>query len=47
MFFYVAGLMYILYLAMLILRAYTELRSMPFFGKYNENKTFMNLFYVC
>lgn len=30
--------MYILYLAMLILRAYTELRSMPFFGKYNENK---------
>lgn len=34
MFFYIAGSMYIIYLAMLILRAYTELRSMPFFGKY-------------
>lgn len=34
MFFYIAGCMYILYLGLLILRAYTELRSMPYFGKF-------------
>uniref|UniRef100_A0A1B0C2U9 Transmembrane protein 181 n=1 Tax=Glossina palpalis gambiensis TaxID=67801 RepID=A0A1B0C2U9_9MUSC len=31
LFFYLAGSMYVLYLTLLILRAYTELRSMPFF----------------
>lgn len=29
--FYVAGIMYLMYLALLILKAYSELRSMPFF----------------
>ncbi|XP_055381235.1 transmembrane protein 181 [Condylostylus longicornis] len=31
MFFYIAGTMYILYLALLVLKSYSELRSMPFF----------------
>ncbi|CAG9836454.1 unnamed protein product [Diabrotica balteata] len=31
-FFYIFGVVYLLYLSILILRAYTELRSMPFFG---------------
>lgn len=31
--FYLAGVMYLMYLALLILKAYSELRSMPFFGK--------------
>lgn len=33
MFFYIACCMYVLYLGLLLLRAYTELRSMPYFGK--------------
>lgn len=32
-FFYISGAMYLLYLVLLILRAYSELRSMPFFDK--------------
>lgn len=32
-FFYIAGAMYLLYLSLLILKAYSELRSMPYFGK--------------
>lgn len=32
-FFYIFGIIYLIYLFVLILRAYTELRSMPFFGK--------------
>lgn len=32
-FFYISCAMYLLYLALLILKAYSELRSMPFFGK--------------
>ena len=31
--FYVAGVMYLMYLMLLILKAYSELRSMPYFGK--------------
>lgn len=31
-FFYISCAMYLLYLALLILKAYSELRSMPFFG---------------
>ncbi|XP_018565323.1 transmembrane protein 181 [Anoplophora glabripennis] len=31
-FFYIFGVIYLIYLSVLILRAYTELRSMPFFG---------------
>ncbi|KAJ8917991.1 hypothetical protein NQ315_011444 [Exocentrus adspersus] len=31
-FFYIFGIIYLIYLSVLILRAYTELRSMPFFG---------------
>lgn len=34
MFFYIACCMYVLYLGLLLLRAYTELRSMPYFGKF-------------
>lgn len=33
MFFYIACCMYVLYLGLLLLRAYTELRSMPYFGE--------------
>lgn len=33
MFFYIACCMYVLYLVLLLLRAYTELRSMPYFGE--------------
>lgn len=33
MFFYIAAVMYLLYLSILILKAYSELRSMPYFGK--------------
>lgn len=32
-FFYISCAMYLVYLALLILKAYSELRSMPFFGK--------------
>lgn len=32
-FFYISCAMYLFYLALLILKAYSELRSMPFFGK--------------
>lgn len=35
MFFYIACCMYVLYLVLLLLRAYTELRSMPYFGEEN------------
>lgn len=31
--FYVAGAVYLLYLSILVLRAYSELRSMPYFGE--------------
>ncbi|XP_037930052.1 transmembrane protein 181-like [Teleopsis dalmanni] len=44
MFFYVAGCMYILYLALLVLRAYTELRSMPFFDMRLKFLTLLMLF---
>jgi len=33
-FFFTVGGFYIAYLLLLILRAYSELRSMPYFGKY-------------
>lgn len=33
-FFYIFGVIYLIYLFILILRAYTELRSIPFFGMY-------------
>lgn len=35
-FFYVSAAMYTLYLALLILKAYSELRSMPYFSKLNH-----------
>lgn len=33
--FFVAGFMYLLYLAILVLKSYSELRSMPYFGNYD------------
>ena len=35
-FFFVTGGIYLLYLIYLLVRAYAELRSMPYFGKYNR-----------
>jgi hypothetical protein len=43
-FFYISGAMYLLYLALLILRAYSELRSMPFFDKRLKFLTIFMLF---
>lgn len=33
LFFNISGVMYLIYLALLVLKAYTELRSMPYFGE--------------
>lgn len=35
-FFFIAGIMYIIYLLLLMLKAYTELRLMPYFGENNK-----------
>lgn len=35
-FFYIFGVIYLGYLFVLLLKAYTELRSMPFFGEYEN-----------
>ncbi|KXJ79321.1 hypothetical protein RP20_CCG001258 [Aedes albopictus] len=44
MFFYISGAMYLLYLVLLILRAYSELRSMPFFDMRLKFLTLLMLF---
>ncbi|XP_055618880.1 transmembrane protein 181 [Toxorhynchites rutilus septentrionalis] len=43
-FFYIAGAMYLLYLVLLILRAYSELRSMPYF---DMRLRFLTLLMLC
>lgn len=44
LFFYIAGVMYIMYLSLLVLRAYTELRSMPYFDMRLKFLTLLMLF---
>nr|AAY54880.1 IP11750p [Drosophila melanogaster] len=44
MFFYIACCMYVLYLVLLLLRAYTELRSMPYFDMRLKFLTLLMLF---
>lgn len=41
--FYIAGAMYLLYLVLLILKAYSELRAMPYFGKRALAQTTCNI----
>ncbi|KAK4881924.1 hypothetical protein RN001_005243 [Aquatica leii] len=43
-FFFIAGVIYLTYLSMLVLKAYTELRSMPFFDKRLKFLTLLMLF---
>lgn len=45
-FFYISGAMYLIYLVLLILRAYSELRSMPFFDKRLKFLTLLMLFVI-
>ncbi|EDS34001.1 conserved hypothetical protein [Culex quinquefasciatus] len=44
LFFYISGAMYLLYLLLLILRAYSELRSMPYFDMRLKFLTLLMLF---